>query len=114
MIPDRRLVRWRALTVALMVAGYAGYYLCRSDLSVAMPLLIAELAAKGMAADVARVQLGTVASFGVLAYSLGKFPTGWLADFLGGRRNFLWGMAGSIVFTILFALGGGIPFFTLA
>ena len=28
------------LTIALLVTGYAGYYLCRSDLSVAMPLLI--------------------------------------------------------------------------
>jgi OPA family glycerol-3-phosphate transporter-like MFS transporter len=111
---QKRLARWRFATVALMVVGYAGYYLCRSDLSVVMPLLIAELVAKGTSASVARVQMGTIASFGVLAYSLGKFPTGWLADFLGGRRNFLGGMAGSILFTILFTLGGGIPFFTLA
>ena len=41
-VPDR-LGRWRALTIALLVTGYAGYYLCRSDLSVAMPLLIAEM-----------------------------------------------------------------------
>jgi OPA family glycerol-3-phosphate transporter-like MFS transporter len=97
-----------------MVTGYAGYYLCRSDLSVVMPLLIAELAAKGMSPDAARVQLGAISSLGVLAYALGKFPTGWLADFLGGRRNFLFGMAGSILFTILFAAAGGIPAFTLA
>ena len=52
--------------------------------------------------------------YGVLAYALGKFPSGWLADFLGGRRNFLYGMGGSILFTVLFALGGGLPIFTLA
>jgi OPA family glycerol-3-phosphate transporter-like MFS transporter len=79
-----------------------------------MPLLIKEMAAKGISPDAARVQLGTIASFGVLAYSIGKFPTGWLADRLGGRTNFLAGMAGSILFTVLFAMGGGIPFFTLA
>ncbi len=102
------------LTVALLVTGYAGYYLCRSDLSVAMPLLIAELGQHGIAPDAARVGLGTVASLGVLAYAIGKFPSGWLADFLGGRRNFLFGMAGAILFTVLFGLAGSIPLFTLA
>lgn len=100
--------------MALIVLGYAGYYLCRSDLSVAMPLLILELAGRGISPDLAKVQLGFVASLGVLAYAIGKFPSGWLADFLGGKRNFLSGMAGSVLFTILFTLGGGIPLFTLA
>ena len=113
-LSQRRLARRRVFTVALMVTGYAGYYLCRSDLSVVMPLLIAELAVKGMSPDAARVHLGTISSLGVLAYAIGKFPTGWLADFLGGRRNFLFGMAGSILFTILFAAAGGMPIFTLA
>jgi sugar phosphate permease len=109
-----RLRRWRALTLSLLVTGYAGYYLCRSDLSVAMPLLIADLGKKGIAPGAAKIQLGTIASLGVLAYTIGKFPSGWLADFSGGRRNFLSGMAGSILFTVLFGLAGGIPLFTLA
>lgn len=95
---------WQICTVALMVVGYAGYYLCRSDLAVAMPLLIRELANHGVSPGAAKVQLGSVASLGVLAYAIGKFPSGWVADFLGGRRNFLLGMAGTIVFTLLFSL----------
>src|SRR5262249_24478402 len=109
-----RLTRWRILTVALIVTGYAGYYLCRSDLAVAMPLLIAEMARNGIAPDNARIRLGAIGSFGVFAYAIGKFASGWLADFLGGRRNFLFGMVGSIGCTILFGLAGGIPIFTLA
>ena len=31
---------WQALTVVLLVLGYGGYYLCRSHLSVATPLII--------------------------------------------------------------------------
>jgi OPA family glycerol-3-phosphate transporter-like MFS transporter len=69
---------------------------------------------RGISPDVAKIRLGTMASWGVLAYAIGKFPSGWLADFLGGRRNFLFGMLGSIVFTVLFGLAGGIPIFTLA
>jgi OPA family glycerol-3-phosphate transporter-like MFS transporter len=106
--------KWQVFTVALMVTGYAGYYLCRSDLAVAMPLIIAEMGTRGISPDVAKIRLGTMASWGVLAYAIGKFPSGWLADFLGGRRNFLFGMLGSIVFTVLFGLAGGIPIFTLA
>lgn len=109
-----RLHFWQSLTVALVVTGYAGYYLCRSDLSVSMPLLLQEMAARGIPVEQATVHLGTVASLGVLAYAIGKFPSGGLADFLGGRRNYLLGMAGSVLFTFLFAVSGGLPLFTLA
>lgn len=77
-------------------------------------MLIQEMGTRGIPASTATVQLGAIASWGVLAYALGKFPSGWLADFLGGRRNFLYGMGGSILFTVIFALGGGMPLFTLA
>ena len=109
-----RLARRQALTLSLLVAGYAGYYFCRSNLSVTMPLLIADLGRRGIAPDAARVMLGSVASLGVLAYAIGKFPSGGLADLLGGRRNFLFGMAGSIAFTLMFAASGAIGLFTLA
>ncbi len=55
-----------------------------------------------------------MASAGTVAYALGKFGFGALADITGGRRNFLGGMAASILFTIAFALTGGLPLFTLA
>jgi OPA family glycerol-3-phosphate transporter-like MFS transporter len=108
------LLAWQLVTILLIVCGYSGYYLCRSNLSVAMPLIIADLGSKGIPAEIARIRLGAIASLGVLAYAIGKFPSGGAADFLGGRRNFLTGMFGSVLFTILFALGGGLPIFTLA
>src|SRR5215469_4574218 len=111
---DPLVVRWRTVTVALLMLGYAGYYLCRSDLSVAMPLLTAELTAHGISPADARVRLGGIASLGVLMYAIGKFPAGWLIDLLGGRTGFLVGMTGAIVCTLLFGLGGGLPVFTLA
>ena len=109
-----RLRRWQALTVTLLVFGYAGYYLCRSNFSVALPLIIDDLVARGWDANVAKVSLGALASIGVFAYAVGKFPSGGLTDFLGGRRAFLLGSAGAISCTALFALGGGFPIFTLA
>jgi OPA family glycerol-3-phosphate transporter-like MFS transporter len=109
-----RLRYWQRATVALMVVGYAGYYLCRSNLSVCLPMIREDLVRQGLSADLAKIRMGTVVTLGVLAYAIGKFFAGGLADFLGGRRNFLGGMIGSIAFTLLFALGGSLPVFTLA
>ncbi len=50
-VKPSRLFRWQFLTVALMLVGYSGYYLCRSNLSVALPLIADELAARGLAPD---------------------------------------------------------------
>jgi len=110
----RKLAFWQGTTIALLFMGYAGYYLCRSHLSVCLPLIIKEYAVNGATEDQVKLQFGTITSIGVLAYAIGKFFLGGMADFLGGKRNFLIGMGGSIVFTLLFALGGGLPIFTLA
>lgn len=114
MARQSRLLRWQVVTVLLMLFGYSGYYLCRSNFSVALPLITDELAARGFSPEIARIRLGGIASLGVAAYAVGKFPAGASSDFLGGRRNFLGGMAGSVLFTFLFALGGGLPLFMLA
>ncbi|HWZ58094.1 MAG TPA: MFS transporter [Gemmatimonadaceae bacterium] len=115
LVEARRMQRYQLGMVALMVVGYAGYYICRSDFSVALPLIIAELAARGATTPAgAKIALGGVASVAVLAYALGKFASGALSDRIGGKPNFLGGMAGSILFTIVFALGGTIPIFTIA
>jgi sugar phosphate permease len=105
---------WHGTTVALLVLGYSGYYFCRSDLSVVLPTLIRDLAQHGITPSEAQIRLGFIASLGTVAYALGKFVSGTLADTGGGRRNFLGGMAGSIFFTVIFALSGGFPLFTLA
>lgn len=79
-----------------------------------MPELIQDLARHGTSSSTAQIKLGLIASAGTVAYAVGKFISGALADLLGGRRNFLGGMAGAILFTVVFACGGGFPLFTLA
>jgi len=112
--PRRNIAVWQALTITLLIAGYSGYYLCRSNLSVTLPMIIADLARKGAAPDALRIRFGTIASLGVLAYAIGKFPSGSLADFLGGRRNFLAGMGLAVVFTLVFASGSSMSVFAIA
>jgi OPA family glycerol-3-phosphate transporter-like MFS transporter len=105
---------WHGVTIALLAIGYSGYYFCRSNLAVVLPELIRYLGTRGIGANEAQVRLGLIASMGTLAYAVGKFVFGALTDQTGGRRTFLGGMAGSVLFTIVFALCGGIPLFTLA
>ena len=109
-----RFTAWHGATIALLALGYSGYYFCRSNLSVVLPDLIQDLARRGIPTSEAQVRLGFVASAGTIAYAVGKFVSGSLADLFGGRKNFLGGMLGSILFTLLFVLGGGFPLFTLA
>ena len=88
--PETRLRRWQAVTVATLFAGYAGYYVCRSNLSVAGPLLLAD-----PTLGVSKDWLGLVAAVGLVAYAAGKLVNGFLADRLGGRLLFLVGLFGS-------------------
>jgi OPA family glycerol-3-phosphate transporter-like MFS transporter len=96
------------------VLGYAGYYLCRSNLSATIPLITADLAARGLDAGDAKDGLGWAISLGTIGYALGKFAAGGLTDLLGGRRNYLIGMAGAAVCTVLLPMAGPLPVFTLA
>jgi sugar phosphate permease len=102
------------ITACLLFAGYAAYYFCRADFSVAMPLLIEDLGRHGIAANVAIVRFGSIASLGVLAYALGKIFLAGIGDVWGGKRSFLVGLGGATAFTLLFASGGALPVFTIA
>jgi OPA family glycerol-3-phosphate transporter-like MFS transporter len=100
--------------VSLLFGGYAACYFCRADLSVAAPLLIEEMKTRGVSHADALVAIGQIASLGVFAYALGKLLLTGLGDFWGGRPNFLICLGGATAFTLLFALSGTLPLFTLA
>jgi sugar phosphate permease len=104
----------QAIVVALLFCGYAAYYFCRADLSVATPLIIDDLAKQGIRADVAMIRVGAISSYGILVYALGKFLLAGVGDLWGGRRSFLLGLGGATAFTLMFAASGTLPLFTLA
>ena len=104
----------QAIAVLLMFGGYAALYFCRADLSVATPMLIDELGARGVSHANAVVHMGSIASFGVLAYALGKLFLTGLGDFWGGRKSFLLGLAGATFFTWLFTVDLSLRLFAIA
>ena len=111
--PAASLRTWQIITFILLSVGYAGYYLCRSHLSVVAPLLKAELARRHMTSGDPKVAIGDMIAWGTGFYVAGKFLGGMAGDVIGGRRNFLAGMGGAVVFTLLFALSGSIPLLTV-
>jgi len=101
-------------TVLLLFFGYASCYFCRSNLSVATPLLVEELGRRGISHAEAIVSIGSMASWGVLAYACGKWFLTSLGDYWGGKPNLLIATGGATVFTLLFAASSTLPMFTLA
>src|SRR5262249_26047371 len=74
--PRRR--RWQAITAAALLGGYSGYYVCRSNLSLVAPKLLAEFGPAGLD----KSALGIVLSAGVLAYACGKVVNGVAGDLI--------------------------------
>ena len=99
------LKRWRVSTFWVMLIGYIGYYLIRGNLPVAMPLL-------SQAFGYSNTQLGYILTFSELCYALGKFTTGPLADQIGGKKIFMLGMTGAVVFNFAFPLYPHLFYFT--
>jgi OPA family glycerol-3-phosphate transporter-like MFS transporter len=93
--------------MALLFVGYAGYYFCRTFFASIKPVLIAQYGAAGINKET----LGIIATVGTLTYAAGKFGNTVVCDFVGGRRMFLLGMAGSVAFTLLFGASAGFAWF---
>lgn len=70
---------WRLRIFVLTWLAYAGFYFCRKNLSVAMPLLERDL-------GFSNLQLANVVFGYSLLYALGQFVSGVLADRFGPRR----------------------------
>ena len=102
-----RLGRWQIATTVTLLVGYAGYYVCRSNLSIVAPELVAEFGGEGLD----RSGLGLIISAGILAYAVGKVVTGIWGDFLGGRVAFVGGMALSALATVAFSVSSALPVF---
>lgn len=98
MRPDPRL-RWQLITVACMYSGYAALILCRTSVAVASPDLVED---PTLGLDEA--SFGALLGWGAGGALAGKLINGVLADVVGGRRLFLFALAGMAVATIAFGL----------
>ncbi|MBK9168412.1 MAG: MFS transporter [Bryobacterales bacterium] len=98
--------RWLIRIFAITWLAYASYYLCRKNLSVLMPLFSGELGYTS--ADLAQVVFAYS-----LAYALGQFLMGTLADRFGPRWVVTLGMLASAAATALIGVWEGLTMLIL-
>jgi sugar phosphate permease len=80
-----------------LVAAYIGIYLCRKNLSVAVPML-------EKAWGINKAQVGVIGSVSTVTYAAGKFLFGPVTDRIGGRTSLL----ASMMLVSLFGVAGGL------
>lgn len=112
MLHNKTLNHWRFRIFGLTWLGYAGFYFCRKNFSVAMPIIIDEL-------GYTKTDMAIVLTVYSLTYMLGQFLSGYMSDRWGPRlivsiglaiaviANFTMGMAGSLLaFAFLMGTNG--------
>lgn len=97
---------WRLRIFVLTWLVYAGFYFCRKNLSVAMPLLERDL-------GFSNLQLANVVFGYSLLYALGQFASGILADRFGPRRVVGVGLLLAIVANIGMGFSASLVMFAL-
>jgi len=80
-----------------IVIAYVGVYLCRKNLSVAVPVLQKTW-------GLTKSQVGVIESVGTATYAFGKFFWGPVTDRIGGRASLL----GSMLLVALFGAAGAL------
>jgi MFS transporter, OPA family, sugar phosphate sensor protein UhpC len=103
--PEQRAWRWRIFAITWL--AYAGFYLCRKNLSVVMPFMTRDLA-------FSNVQLANVVFGYSLLYALGQFMFGMLADRYGSRAVVLTGLLVAIASNLFLGAVSSLVLLTLA
>ncbi len=78
-IDERKQRMWQYRIFTLLWTGYASYYLCRLNFSVAQPAIMESF-------DWSSAQVGGIPSVYATFYAIGQFVNGQLADRFGPRR----------------------------
>src|SRR5690242_19261157 len=80
-----------------LIAAYIGIYLCRKNLSVAVPAL-------QKAWSLNKEQVGIIGSVSTVTYAVGKFLFGPITDRIGGRASLI----ASMILVALLGVAGGL------
>ena len=92
-----------ALTVWVLWLTYGAFYFCRSNTSAAIPGMQGEL-------KLSKDEIGTILAALKIAYGVGQFINGQLADRFSSRRLLALGLLASAALNVIFGLGTGFYF----
>jgi len=95
------LRRERKIVFGLLWLTYASFYLCRLNFSAAIPLIQRDF-------DLTNIETGRIMGALLIAYGIGQFVNGALADRFGVRVVVFLGMMGSVLANVMFGFAGGV------
>lgn len=94
---------WQVRTFVTIWFTYGSFYLCRANMSFALPGLSDEY-------GYSKTLLGLLGTALFIMYSLGQFINGQLGDKFGARKLVFVGMIGSVLLNILFSFSTAFGF----
>lgn len=93
--------KWQKKIFWLMWVTYASFYLCRVNISIAMPKIMEEY-------GLTKSEMGLILSSLFALYAIGQFINGQLGDKLNSRRIITIGLLSSAILNIVFGFNTGI------
>jgi OPA family glycerol-3-phosphate transporter-like MFS transporter len=98
---EQRLRYWRKRIFISLWITYASFYLCRVNMSVALPGIMEEY-------GLSKTSMGIVLSAIFFMYAIGQFVNGQLGDKFGARKLISLGILCSAFLNIIFAFLPGV------
>jgi len=92
---------WRKRIFLTLWITYAAFYLCRVNMSIAMPGIMAEF-------GISKTAMGGVLTALFIAYAAGQFINGQLGDRFGARKLIFIGIIFSAIINIIFGFTNGV------
>lgn len=103
---DAAYRHWRVRVMVATLIGYALFYFCRKNMSIALPVLSRDL-------GYTNTQLGVLSTVLYITYGVGKFVNGVLGDHANARWFMVVGLALSAVTNIFFGWSSALVAFLL-
>ena len=94
---------WRKRTFITLWITYGSFYLCRMNMSIALPGIMQEFGCS-------KTDIGTIGSIFFIAYGIGQFINGQLGDKLGARKLVTTGIIISAILNIFFGFSTSLVF----
>lgn len=92
---------WRKRILSTVWITYAGFYLGRVNMSIAMPKIMGQY-------GISKTRMGGVLTSLFVLYAVGQFINGQLGDKFGARKLITVGILGSVLSNIIFGFSHGI------
>ena len=96
-----KLRYWRKRVFISLWIAYASFYLCRVNISIAIPGILEEY-------NITKTAMGAVLTALFFAYAVGQFINGQLGDKFGARKLLTFGAIVSAILNLIFAVLPGI------